>query len=82
MSSKIKAKIKKEDTYEALLKKGMIKAKAAKIANAQAAGSIDYNAEKLENRTKKELLDQAKQLGIKGRYQKNKTELINSIRNG
>jgi len=82
MSSKIKAKIKKEDTYEALINKGMSKGKAAKIANAQAAGSLDYNAEKLESRTKKELLEQAKQLGIKGRYQKNKTELIKSIRNG
>lgn len=33
--------IKKPDTYEALKKKGMSKTKAAKISNAQAAGTIN-----------------------------------------
>lgn len=33
--------IKKPRTYEALKKKGMSKAKAAAISNAQAAGTID-----------------------------------------
>lgn len=33
--------IKKDDTYEALRRKGYSKAKAARIANAQANGTID-----------------------------------------
>jgi hypothetical protein len=33
--------IKKPDTYEALKRRGMSKTKAAKISNAQAAGTIN-----------------------------------------
>lgn len=35
--------IKDEDTYEALRRKGYSKEKAARIANAQAAGTIDHH---------------------------------------
>lgn len=35
--------IRKEDTYEALREKGYSKEKAARIANAQAAGTIDHH---------------------------------------
>lgn len=38
--------IKKPNTYEALKKKGMSKTKAAKISNAQAAGTIDHGKKK------------------------------------
>lgn len=36
------ASIKKPSTYEALRRKGMGKSKAAKISNAQAAGTISH----------------------------------------
>ncbi|WP_162836484.1 DUF7218 family protein [Nocardia otitidiscaviarum] len=36
--------IKKEDTYEALREKGYSKEKSARIANAQAAGTIDHKS--------------------------------------
>jgi broad-specificity NMP kinase len=35
--------IKDEDTYDELRKKGYSKEKAARIANAQAAGTIDHH---------------------------------------
>lgn len=35
--------IKKEDTYDALREKGYSKEKAARIANAQANGTLDYH---------------------------------------
>lgn len=35
--------IKKEDTYDALREKGYSKEKAARIANAQAAGTVDHH---------------------------------------
>lgn len=38
--------IKKEDTYEALREKGYSKEKSARIANAQAAGTIDHKGGK------------------------------------
>ena len=38
--------IKKPKTYEALKKKGISKEKAAKISNAQAAGTIDHGRKK------------------------------------
>lgn len=37
--------IKKEDTYDALREKGYSKEKAARIANAQANGTIDHHHE-------------------------------------
>lgn len=36
--------IKKHDTYDALLKKGYDQEKAARIANAQANGTLDYHS--------------------------------------
>jgi len=72
--------IKKPDTYDALVEKGMSKEKAARIANAQAAGSIDYNSESLEKRTKIALLSEAKEIGIKNRSKMTKPQLIKAIR--
>lgn len=42
MPGKKYASIKKPRTYEALRRKGMSKTKAAKISNAQAAGTIRH----------------------------------------
>ncbi len=72
--------IKKPDTYDALVEKGMSKEKAARIANAQAAGSIDYNSESLEKRSKIALLSEAKEIGIKNRSKMTKPQLIKAIR--
>lgn len=73
--------IKNEDQYEALRDKGMSKEKAARIANSDNAGKRGGEASKLEERTKEELYDQAKEIGIEGRSKMNKEELIDAIRN-
>jgi hypothetical protein len=46
MPGKKYASIKKPRTYEALRRKGMSKRKAAKISNAQAAGTINHRKRK------------------------------------
>ncbi|GGE15864.1 hypothetical protein GCM10011516_12040 [Sphingobacterium cellulitidis] len=74
--------LKKPDTYDALVDKGMSKEKAARISNAQAAGTIDHNSKKLEERSKSDLLAEAKEIGIKGRHNMNKEQLIKAIRKG
>ncbi|SEG16557.1 DUF7218 family protein [Sphingobacterium lactis] len=73
--------IKKPDTYEALRDKGESKEKAARIANAQAAGTVDHRSNKLDERSKDDLLSEAKEIGIKGRHKMTKSELIKEIRN-
>lgn len=72
--------LKKTDTYEALVDEGMSKEKAARISNAQAAGTIDHNSKRLEKRSKIELLTEAKKIGIKNRHKMTKEQLINAIR--
>jgi hypothetical protein len=67
--------------YEALLNKGMSKEKAARIANTPDSGTKGGRAKKYEDRTKKELYKKAKEVGIKGRSEMNKNELIKALRN-
>ncbi|MGN6269892.1 MAG: DUF7218 family protein [Sphingomonas sp.] len=74
------SQIKNDDTYEALRKEGASKEKAARIANAQAAGTIDHRGSDLEDRTKEDLYDEAKEIGIEGRSEMSKKELIDAIR--
>lgn len=74
--------LKKPDTYDALVDKGMSKEKAARISNAQAEGTIDYNSKKLEERSKSDLMTEAKEIGVKGRHNMNKEQLIKAIRKG
>jgi len=81
MPGKKDPRIKKEDTYQALKKEGMSSEKAARIANAQKAGTIEHKSEKLEERSKTELMSQAKEIGISGRSKMTKSELISAIRN-
>lgn len=81
MPDKKNPRIKKEDTYKALKKEGMSTEKAARIANAQKAGTLDHKSEKLEDRSKTELMSQAKEIGITGRSKMSKSELISAIRN-
>jgi len=81
MKEKTKSRIKNEDQYEALRDKGYSKQKAARIANTPDSGEKGGKSEKYEKRTKDELYEQAKKVGIKGRSSMNKKELIYALRN-
>ncbi|GAB3336771.1 Rho termination factor N-terminal domain-containing protein [Marivirga atlantica] len=70
--------IKNEEQYEALRDKGMSKEKAARIAN---TSNPDHNSTPYEERTKEELYDKAKEVGIEGRSEMSKEELIKALRN-
>ncbi len=74
--------IKNDEKYEALRDQGMGKTKAARIANTKNSGKKGGKAKKYEERTKKELLEQAKKVGVKGRHKMNKDELIQALRKG
>jgi len=74
------SQIKDDDTYEALRKEGASKEKAARIANAKAGHSLHRDSTHLEDRTKEELYDEAKKIGIEGRSEMSKKELIDAIR--
>src|SRR5690554_2307550 len=73
--------IKNDKQYEALRDQGMSKEKAARIANTKNASKKGGKAEKYEDRTKKELNQQAKEIGIKGYSSMKKAELIHKLRN-
>jgi len=74
-------RIKNEDQYEALRDKGASKEKAARIANTSNSGKKGGKSTKYENRTKDELYQKAKEVGIEGRSKMSKSELINALRN-
>jgi hypothetical protein len=77
--------VKDDETYEALRKEGASKEKAARIANAKAGGedvsSKGGRAEDYEDRTKEELQERAAEIGIEGRSDMDKGELIDALRN-
>lgn len=75
------SRIKDEDKYEALRDKGYSKEKAARIANTPDAGKKGGKASKYEDRTKEDLLKEARKVGIKGRSKMDKKELIHALRN-
>jgi hypothetical protein len=75
------SRIKNEKQYEALKDKGYSKQKAARIANTPDAGKKGGHSEKYEDRTKKDLQEKARQVGIKGRSKMSKDELISALRN-
>lgn len=72
--------IKDDGLYEELRKQGNSKEKSARIANARAAGTLDARGTELEDRTKADLYDEAKEIGIEGRSKMDKKELIDAIR--
>lgn len=72
--------IKDDKLYEELRKKGESKEKAARIANANAAGTIDHRGTSLEDRTKDDLYEEARKIGIEGRSKMNKAQLAKAIR--
>ncbi|MBT3134707.1 Rho termination factor N-terminal domain-containing protein [Alteromonas sp. ALT199] len=78
--------IKNDDTYEALRDEGYSKEKSARIANAQANSEQTPSKDggkgmKYENRTKDELYEKAKEVGIEGRSNMSKEQLIKALRN-
>lgn len=72
--------IKDDALYEALRKQGNSPEKAARIANAKAAGTLDHKSTRLEDRTKDELLAEARKIGIDGRSRMSKAELVDAVR--
>jgi len=74
------------DQYEALRERGMSKEKAARISNASfsegrsVVGRRCGRARDYDDRTKTQLLQRARQLGIRGRSTMTKAELIRALR--
>jgi hypothetical protein len=81
-----RAQIKDEKTYRKLRDRGEGKEKAARIANAAAAGSRKQVARKggrspsYDDWTKEALLKRAREIGIKGRSSMSKAQLVNALR--
>ena len=81
------ASVKDDKQYEALRRDGASKEKAARIANASANSSRSDVGRRggkggdYEDRSKSELYDKAKQVGIDGRSRMSKSELISALRN-
>jgi hypothetical protein len=75
--------IKDDNQYETLRSKGMSKEKAARIANTgrKKAGKRGGKSAKYEDWSKEDLYDKARDVGIDGRSQMSKQELIRSLRN-
>jgi hypothetical protein len=80
MASDHGPQIKDDALYEELRKRGESKEKAARIANARAAGTLNHRSERLEDRTVKDLREEAARIGIKGRSGMKKAELAKAIR--
>lgn len=77
------ANIKDDEQYEALRNKGMSKEKAARIANTdrRKAGKRGGQSASYEDWRKDELYQKAKEVGIGGRSQMSKKQLIDTLRN-
>jgi hypothetical protein len=76
--------IKDDEQYEALRREGASKEKAARIANdgsRSSTGRKGGKSSRYEDRSKKELLEKARQIGIEGRAKMDKGELISALRN-
>ena len=77
------SQIKDEEQYESLRDEGMSKEKAARIANTKRHKAATKGGERppYEEWTEEELRDKAADVGIEGRSEMDKTELINALRN-
>lgn len=70
----------KDDTlYDELRIQGDSKEKAARIANAKAAGTLQHRSTHLKDRTKADLLKEARRIGIGGRSTMTKAQLEDAI---
>ena len=76
--------VKDDELYESLRDEGESKEKAARIANAKAGGTDvsqkGGEGESYEDRTKEELEERAREIGIEGRSDMSKDELIDALR--
>lgn len=74
--------VKDKEQYEELRKQGMSKEKAARIANTSRSktGKRGGTSQKYEEWTKEELYEKAKDVGIEGRSEMSKKELIRALR--
>jgi hypothetical protein len=78
--------VKDDEAYEAMRDKGYSKEKAARIANAQANDEQNPSkkggkAAAYEDWTKEDLYERAQDIGIEGRSDMSKDELIDALRN-
>lgn len=82
-----KSPIKDEKTYRALRREGNSEEKSARIANAAAAssrkkvGARGGKSPSYEDWTKKQLVERAREIGVKGRSSMSKQQLISALRN-
>jgi hypothetical protein len=81
-----RAQIKDERTYQALRREGNSKEKSARIANAAAGssrssvGARGGHSRPYEEWSKKDLLQRAREIGIKGRSAMSKEQLVSALR--
>jgi Rho termination factor, N-terminal domain len=79
--------IKDEKTYRALRREGNSEEKSARIANAAAAssrkkvGARGGKSPSYEGWTKKQLVERAREIGVKGCSSMSKQQLISALRN-
>jgi Rho termination factor-like protein len=76
--------VKDDEQYEALRREGASKEKAARIANSGSrseTGRKGGEAGDYEDRSKDDLLQKAREVGIEGRSEMSKDELISALRN-
>jgi len=75
--------IKDDEQYERLREQGESKEKAARIANTDrsTAGKRGGRSGSYEDWSKEDLQERAKEIGIDGRSNMNKDELIRALRN-
>jgi hypothetical protein len=83
MPEKDRPSVKDDERYEALREQGESKEKAARIANTppREAGKRGGKAKPYEEWTKDELYERAGEIGIEGRSDMDKGELISALRN-
>lgn len=74
------SQIKDDEQYESLREEGMSKEKAARIANTEDAAEKGGGQPPYEEWTKDELYERAQEVGIDGRADMTKDELIASLR--
>lgn len=82
-----RAQIKDEKTYQKLRDKGESKEKSARIANAAAGSSRSRVGRKggksgaYDDWSKQDLVQRAREIGIKGRSTMTKAQLVKALRN-
>ncbi len=76
------SQIKDDEQYEALREEGMSKEKAARIANTdrEKAAERGGSSQSYEEWSKDDLYDRAQEVGIEGRSDMDKDELISALR--